>query len=70
MADPSFVGPEASTTFGGHLYDKACRIRNTKLDTKVNIFFGPFQGLGRGPYFLPFIMPHTIKFFFDIIRRH
>jgi hypothetical protein len=60
MANPSFVGPEASTTFGGHLYDKAYRIRNTKLDTKVNIYLGPFQGLGRGPCFLSLIMPHTI----------
>jgi hypothetical protein len=45
VADPSFVGPEAYTNFGGPLYEKAYKIKNTKVDTEVNIYLGPFQGL-------------------------
>ena len=37
-----------------------CMEKHTKLDTEVNIYLGPSQGLGRGPCFFPFIMQHTI----------
>ena len=45
---------------GSPLREKAYKIRNTKLDTEVNIYLGPSQGLGSGQCFLPFIMQHTI----------
>jgi len=44
-ADPGFVGPEAYTIFRALLGKK-----NTELRTKVNIYLGPSQCLGRGPY--------------------
>ena len=46
QADLGFVGPEK---YIGPLYEKENQITNIKLDTKVKIYFGPLQGLGRGP---------------------
>ena len=43
-ADPGFVGPEANTI----LRPSQNQITNTKLDTKVKIYFGPLQGAWKG----------------------